>query len=78
VVWATGFHTDFRWIHAPVFDDDGHPLHFRGVTRVPGMYFLRIAPFYKRRATLIDGLEEDAGYVAESIHAQSAVSLVAD
>jgi putative flavoprotein involved in K+ transport len=78
VVWATGFHTDFRWIHAPVFDDKGHPLHYRGVTRVPGLYFLRIAPFYKRRATLIDGLEEDAGYVAESILAEAAISLAAD
>jgi hypothetical protein len=39
---------------------------------------LRIAPFYKRRATLIDGLEEDAAYVAEHILARSVVSLVAD
>jgi putative flavoprotein involved in K+ transport len=78
VVWATGFHTDFRWIHAPVFDADGHPLHYRGVTREAGLYFLRIAPFYKRRATLIDGLEEDAAYVAEHILARSVVSLAAD
>jgi hypothetical protein len=37
------------------------------------MYFMRIAPFYKRRATLIDGLEEDAAYVAECIRSRSAI-----
>jgi putative flavoprotein involved in K+ transport len=66
VVWATGFRTDFSWIHVPVFLN-GMPAHQRGVTAVPGIYFLRIAPFYKRRATLIDGLEEDAGFLAEVI-----------
>jgi putative flavoprotein involved in K+ transport len=78
VVWATGFHTDFGWVHARVFDEAGHPLHYRGVTNIPGLYFLRIAPFYKRRATLIDGLEEDAAYIAESILSASALSLAAD
>jgi putative flavoprotein involved in K+ transport len=67
VVWATGFQTDFSWIHAPVFGDDGHPVHYRGVTNTAGLYFLRIAPFYKRKATLIDGVEEDAAYIAERL-----------
>jgi putative flavoprotein involved in K+ transport len=78
VVWATGFQTDFTWIHAPVFQSDGRPRHFRGVTTEPGLYFLRIAPFYKRRATLIDGLEEDAGYVAEHILSSTPISVAAD
>jgi putative flavoprotein involved in K+ transport len=66
VVWATGFGSDFAWIHAPVLED-GRPVHYRGVTEAPGLFFLRIAPFYKRRATLIDGLDEDAGFLAEQI-----------
>jgi putative flavoprotein involved in K+ transport len=66
VVWATGFGSDFAWIHAPVLED-GRPVHYRGVSEAPGLFFLRIAPFYKRRATLIDGLDEDAGFLAEQI-----------
>jgi putative flavoprotein involved in K+ transport len=78
VVWATGFHTDFSWIHSPVFGDDGRPLHFRGVTSQAGLYFLRIAPFYKRKATLIDGVEEDAAYLAERLTSPAAIDAAAD
>jgi putative flavoprotein involved in K+ transport len=77
VVWATGFATDFSWVHAPVFQPDGHPMHYRGVTDTPGVYFLRIAPFYKRKATLIDGVEEDAGFLAEQISMRSSISAAA-
>jgi putative flavoprotein involved in K+ transport len=66
IVWATGFRADFSWVHAPVLED-GRPVHYRGVTEAPGLFFLRIAPFYKRRATLIDGLDEDAGFLADQI-----------
>jgi putative flavoprotein involved in K+ transport len=78
VVWATGFRTDFSWIHSPVFGDDGRPLHFRGVTSQAGLYFLRIAPFYKRKATLIDGVEEDAAYLAERLTSPAAIDAAAD
>ncbi|MCD2195802.1 NAD(P)-binding domain-containing protein [Actinomycetospora endophytica] len=35
VVWATGFRRDFSWIHAPVVDDAGEPVHRRGITTAP-------------------------------------------
>ncbi len=40
VVWSIGFRTDYRWLHAGVFDGEGHPCHNRGVTAVPGLFFL--------------------------------------
>ena len=40
VVWATGFRRDHRYIEAPVLDVDGEPVHQRGVTAAPGLYFL--------------------------------------
>src|SRR5881392_3911007 len=40
VVWATGFRPDYSWIDLPVLDDRGIPVHKRGVTEVPGLYFL--------------------------------------
>jgi putative flavoprotein involved in K+ transport len=35
VIWATGFRSDYSWIHAPVLDTQGAPVHQRGVTGTP-------------------------------------------
>jgi putative flavoprotein involved in K+ transport len=40
IIWCIGFRTDYRWVELPVFDAQGHPLHRRGVTDVPGLYFI--------------------------------------
>lgn len=43
VIWAIGFTPDYRWIELPLFDGRGHPVHRRGVTPVPGAYFLGLS-----------------------------------
>jgi hypothetical protein len=40
VVWATGYRPDYAWIHIPRVVGEGHVIHRRGVTEVPGLYFL--------------------------------------
>ncbi len=40
IVWATGYALDFSWIKTAEFDEKGRPIHQRGVTRTPGLYFL--------------------------------------
>jgi len=40
VIWATGFALDHTFVEAPIFDHDGRVEHRRGVTAVPGLYFL--------------------------------------
>src|SRR3954454_19145103 len=41
VVWATGYRSDYSWLHVPgVVDDAGGVRHHAGVTGVPGLYFL--------------------------------------
>ena len=40
IVWSTGFNMDFGWVKLPVFEANGYPAHVRGVTDVPGLYFL--------------------------------------
>lgn len=40
VIWCVGFATDYSWLRAGVFDGEGHVCHDRGVTSVPGLYFL--------------------------------------
>jgi cell division protein FtsB len=40
VIWATGYDLDYSWIDAPILDPLGYPKNVRGVSAVPGLYFL--------------------------------------
>jgi len=40
VIYGTGYHFDFGWIDLPLFDARGYPRYERGVTEVPGLYFV--------------------------------------
>jgi putative flavoprotein involved in K+ transport len=63
VVWATGFTRDYRWLHEPVFDGAGHPVHLRGVTPVPGVYFIGLPWLHTWGSGRFAGLERDAEHV---------------
>jgi putative flavoprotein involved in K+ transport len=68
VIWATGYRPDYSWIKLPAFDD-GHLRHRRGVTDVPGLYFLGLTWQYTRGSALIGWVRDDAEFVAEQIAA---------
>ena len=66
VIWATGFRPDHSWLHLPVFDAKGR-LNHRGGHIAPGLYALGL-PFMRRRnSALIDGVGEDAEWLADHI-----------
>ncbi|HEU4947598.1 MAG TPA: NAD(P)-binding domain-containing protein [Kribbella sp.] len=67
VIWATGHSRDYSWIHAPVFDGVGEPVQRRGVTAAGGLYFLGLRWMYRRNSNFIDGVGDDALYLAERI-----------
>lgn len=67
VIWATGFHTDFSWIEAPVFDARGRVLHQRGVTRTPGLYFLGLPWLHTWGSGRFSGVKADAEYLVERL-----------
>jgi putative flavoprotein involved in K+ transport len=69
VIWATGYRPDYSWIKRPTFDDDGRLRHRRGVTEVPGLYFLGLTWQHTRGSALIGWVENDAGFIAERIAA---------
>lgn len=73
IVWASGFRYDFDWVKLPIFDDAGEPVHRRGVTQCPGIYFLGLRWLYKRKSAFLlrAGPAEDAAYLAEQIMARS-------
>lgn len=74
VVWCIGFAPDFGWLDAPVFNGRGHPVHTRGVTAVPGLYFLGLPWLHTWGSGRFSGVARDAAYLAERI-AQRRVAL---
>jgi len=70
VIWASGFHRDYRWLHAAVFDGSGHPQHLRGVTDVDGLYFLGLPWQHTWGSGRFAGIELDAEHIAEHLRAR--------
>ncbi len=69
VVWCIGFLPDFGWLDAPVFNGRGQPAHLRGVTSVPGLYFLGLPWLHTWGSGRFSGVARDAAYLAEQIEA---------
>jgi putative flavoprotein involved in K+ transport len=71
VIWATGYRPDHSWIDLPVLDPDGRLRHRRGVTDVPGLYFLGLTWQWTRGSALIGWVQEDAAFLGERLAAAS-------
>src|SRR4051812_26578961 len=67
VVWATGFRLDHSFVNLPVFDEAGRVKQRRGVTDVPGFYFLGLLWQYTRGSALLGWVRDDAQFIAERI-----------
>jgi putative flavoprotein involved in K+ transport len=67
LIWATGYHPDYSWIKLPILDADGRLGHRRGVTDVPGLYFLGLTWQYTRGSALIGWVKDDAEFIAKKI-----------
>jgi putative flavoprotein involved in K+ transport len=72
IIWATGYALDFSWLKVDAFDDQGRPSHERGVSAVPGLYFLGLSWLSRRASPFIWGVWHDADYLAGHIAARSA------
>jgi putative flavoprotein involved in K+ transport len=69
VVWATGYRPDYGWIDIPGVVGEGHVVHRRGVTEVPGLYFLGLSWQHTRGSALLGFVHEDAAFLADRIQA---------
>jgi putative flavoprotein involved in K+ transport len=69
VIWATGYRPDHSWIDLPVHDDDGRVRHRRGVSSVPGLYFLGLSWQHTRGSALLGFVADDAAFIAGQIDA---------
>jgi putative flavoprotein involved in K+ transport len=67
VIWATGYRFDHSWIEPPVADQDGKLRHRRGVTDVPGLYFLGLPWQHTRGSALLGWVKDDAEFIADEV-----------
>lgn len=70
IIWATGFARDYDWLKVDAFDEKGAPLHQRGVSVAPDVYFLGLPWQSRRGSTFLWGVWHDAKYVADQIAIQ--------
>ena len=71
IIWATGFKFDYSWLHAAdALDEVGRPTHQRGVSKVPGLYFVGLPWQSRRGSSFIWGVWHDAKFVVDQIAIQ--------
>jgi putative flavoprotein involved in K+ transport len=75
IIWATGFRQDFTWLKVDGFDERGAPIHQRGVSTEPDVYFLGLPWQSRRGSSFLWGVWHDAKYVADQIEIQRSYML---
>lgn len=68
VIWCTGYHHGFPWIDLPVFEENGEPIHDRGIVgKVPGMYFVGLHFLYAMSSATLIGVGRDAKRIVDAV-----------
>jgi putative flavoprotein involved in K+ transport len=65
VVWATGYRRAYPWLRVPVLDGHGEIHHQGGVTPHRDLYVLGLNFQRRRNSSFIDGVGDDARFLAE-------------
>jgi putative flavoprotein involved in K+ transport len=71
IIWGIGYRADYRWVKVGVFDGQGVPCHSRGVTSVPGLYFLGLPWLHTWGSGRFAGIARDAEFVHECLTGSS-------
>jgi putative flavoprotein involved in K+ transport len=77
VIWATGYRPDYSWIGISGVTRDGQVAHQRGVTEVPGLYFLGLTWQHTRGSALLGFVHDDAAHLAGHITSHAPVTRAA-
>lgn len=70
VIWCTGFHADFTWLHIPgALDAAGNPVHDRGASPAAGLHWMGLPWQETLSSSIIYGVNADARRCADRIRA---------
>ena len=75
IIWATGFTTDFSYLHLPALNDKGQPVHRQGISDIEGLYFLGVPWLRNRKSGILFGIREDAHSIVEKIYSLTTKNL---
>ena len=64
VVWTSGYAMNFSFIEPPIVDEMGFPRQMRGVSEVPGLYFLGLLWQHTQASSTLRGPALDGHYLA--------------
>ncbi len=68
IVWATGYHSDYSFLDITgAADASGAPVHQRGVSPIPGLYFVGLPWQHTRGSALLGFVGADAAHIADHI-----------
>ncbi len=70
ILWANGFRPDHSWIEGVQTDEQGWPVHERGVSPLSGLFFVGLHWLHKRKSSLFLGVGEDAAHVVENLESR--------
>jgi putative flavoprotein involved in K+ transport len=73
VVWAIGFRRRYPWLKLPALDERGEIRHRNGITPVPGLFVLGMHFERRRKSAFIDGVGDDAAFLADRIVSRARV-----
>jgi putative flavoprotein involved in K+ transport len=65
VLWTTGYQRAYPWLDLPIIDELGFPRQRRGVTEVPGLYFLGLLWQHNQGSATLFGPAVDGAYLAD-------------
>ena len=71
VLWANGFRPDHSWIEGVETDEQGWPIHERGISPIAGLAFVGLHWLYRRKSALLIGVGEDAEYIVSRLAARA-------
>ncbi|HEX5589576.1 MAG TPA: NAD(P)-binding domain-containing protein [Candidatus Limnocylindrales bacterium] len=65
VLWTTGYRQSLGWIEPPITDELGFARQVRGVSNVPGLFFIGSLWQHDQTSATLVGLRRDAKFLAE-------------
>ena len=67
VIWATGYRPDYSFLKFNIFDNNNLPFHDKGITDIPGLYFLGLKWQTNISSFLLYGVGKDAELIVSKI-----------
>lgn len=77
IIWAIGFRPDYSWLQVDCLDERGKPKYLRGVTNVPGLYFIGLGWLNTWGSGRFLSIDEDSRYLADCIRAHRSAGIAA-